>query len=90
MEEAAELGAEVFMAGPHRTKTLIARENRWRKESSVWCRMPSPVGVKLGIEPLHPMYTAERSVVVTLVQAIDLAEPYSAEDVGVIIDVFHV
>ena len=31
-------------------------------------------GVILGIEPLHPMYAAERSVVVTLKQANDIAE----------------
>ena len=31
-------------------------------------------GIKLGIEPLHPMYAAERSVIVSLAQANDLAE----------------
>lgn len=47
-------------------------------------------GVKLGIEPLHPMYAAERSVVNTLRQANDLAEPYSPDEVGVVVDAFHV
>jgi sugar phosphate isomerase/epimerase len=45
-------------------------------------------GVQLGIEPLHPMYAAERSVVVTMKQASDLAEQFSAS-VGVVADVFH-
>jgi sugar phosphate isomerase/epimerase len=47
-------------------------------------------GVTLGIEPLHPMYAAERSVVVTLRQANDLADQLSSSAAGVIVDVFHV
>jgi sugar phosphate isomerase/epimerase len=46
--------------------------------------------IKLGIEPLHPMYAAERSVVVTLKQAIDIAEQLSSSAAGVVIDAFHV
>lgn len=51
-------------------------------------------GVKLGIEPLHPMYAADRNVVVTLKQANDFAISLNAasggQNVGVVIDVFHV
>ncbi|ANL70131.1 xylose isomerase domain-containing protein [Rhizobium phaseoli] len=46
-------------------------------------------GVKLAIEPLHPMYAADRSCVNTLAQALDMCEPLG-EDVGVAIDVYHV
>jgi sugar phosphate isomerase/epimerase len=47
-------------------------------------------GVVLGIEPLHPMYAAERSVVVTLKQANDLAAQLASPAAGVIVDAFHV
>ena len=47
-------------------------------------------GVKLGIEPLHPMFAAGRSVIVTLAEANALASQFNSEDVGVIIDVYHV
>lgn len=47
-------------------------------------------GVKLGIEPLHPMYAADRSVINTLAQALDIAERYPPDQVGVVIDAFHV
>ena len=47
-------------------------------------------GIKLGIEPLHPMYAADRSVVVTLKQAREIAARFPSESVGVVIDVFHV
>ena len=47
-------------------------------------------GVRLAIEPLHPMYCADRSVVATLDQALVLAAPYPPEVVGVAVDAFHV
>ena len=47
-------------------------------------------GVRLAIEPLHPMMVAERSVIVTLEQALDLAERFDAGEVGVVVDVYHV
>lgn len=46
--------------------------------------------VRIGLEPLHPMYAAERSVLVTIGQALDLAQAYDAKDVGVILDTFHI
>jgi sugar phosphate isomerase/epimerase len=46
-------------------------------------------GVKLAIEPLHPMYAADRACVNTLAQALDLAETLGP-DVGVAVDVYHV
>ncbi|MEM6430420.1 MAG: sugar phosphate isomerase/epimerase family protein, partial [Deinococcota bacterium] len=51
-------------------------------------------GVKLGIEALHPMYAADRNVIVTLGQANDFAMKLNGDAsqpaVGVIIDCFHV
>ncbi|MGH3705427.1 MAG: TIM barrel protein, partial [Agromyces sp.] len=46
-------------------------------------------GVTLAIEPLHPMYASDRAVVSTLKQALDLAEPFAASTVGVVVDTFH-
>ncbi|MFJ3959208.1 sugar phosphate isomerase/epimerase family protein [Arthrobacter sp. NPDC090010] len=47
-------------------------------------------GVRLVLEPLHPMYAADRALISTLGQALDLAAPYSTEAVGVAVDTFHV
>ena len=44
---------------------------------------------KLAIEPLHPMYAADRACVNTLDQALDICEQLG-EGVGVAIDVYHV
>lgn len=47
-------------------------------------------GVRLAIEPLHPMYAADRCVVSTLAQALDLAERFPADQVGVCVDTYHI
>lgn len=47
-------------------------------------------GVRLVLEPLHPMYAADRALISTLGQALDLAAPYETNAVGVAIDTFHV
>jgi sugar phosphate isomerase/epimerase len=45
--------------------------------------------VPLAIEPLHPMYAADRACVNTLAQALDLCDVLG-EGVGVAVDVYHV
>ncbi|MEU6393119.1 sugar phosphate isomerase/epimerase family protein [Streptomyces sp. NPDC046939] len=47
-------------------------------------------GVRLAIEPLHPMFAADRCVVSTLAQALDIAERFPAHQVGVCVDTYHV
>lgn len=47
-------------------------------------------GIRLVLEPLHPMYAADRALISTLGQALDLAAPYNATAVGVAVDTFHV
>ncbi|WP_339153142.1 sugar phosphate isomerase/epimerase family protein [Streptomyces sp. F41] len=46
-------------------------------------------GVRLAIEPLHPMFASDRCVVSTLAQALDLAERFPAEQAGVVVDTYH-
>ncbi len=46
-------------------------------------------GVPLAIEPLHPMYAADRACVNTLEQALDICD-LLGDGVGVAIDVYHV
>ena len=47
-------------------------------------------GVRLVLEPLHPMYAADRALISTLGQALELAAPFDASTVGVAVDTFHV
>jgi len=46
-------------------------------------------GVKLAIEPLHPMYADARSAVNTLGQANDMVQALRSPHVGVAVDVYH-
>ena len=46
-------------------------------------------GVKLAVEPLHPMYADSRSAINTLGQANDLCERLTSPAVGVAVDVYH-
>ncbi|WP_223167908.1 sugar phosphate isomerase/epimerase family protein [Nonomuraea sp. SYSU D8015] len=47
-------------------------------------------GVRLAVEPLHPMMCAERSVIVTMAQAVELAAQFRPDEVGVAVDTYNV
>ena len=92
IEQAAELGAPVvvIVSGPAHGQSLSDARTTVIDGLREVLPDAEKAGVKLGIEPLHPMYAAERSVVVTLKQANDIAEQLSSPAAGVVIDAFHV
>ena len=47
-------------------------------------------GVRIVLEALHPIFAADRAVLSTLGQALDLAAPFPASTVGVVVDTYHV
>ncbi|MDO5287835.1 MAG: sugar phosphate isomerase/epimerase family protein [Actinomycetia bacterium] len=47
-------------------------------------------GVRLALEPMHPLFTADRGVLTTLGQSLDLAAEHPADAVGVVVDTYHV
>lgn len=47
-------------------------------------------GVRLALEPLHPMFAADRAVLSTLGQCLDVAAAFSSDQVGVVVDTYHV
>ncbi|MCP3030262.1 sugar phosphate isomerase/epimerase [Halobacillus sp. A1] len=92
IEEAAELGTEVLVlvCGPSPNKDL--QESRKWVQEGIESLIPfaEQHQVKLGIEPLHPMYAADRSVITTLGEANKMQRMLGSRQVGVIVDVFHV
>jgi sugar phosphate isomerase/epimerase len=48
------------------------------------------LGIRLGIEALHPMFCADRCVIASLGEAVDLSLLFPAEVVGVVVDTYHV
>jgi sugar phosphate isomerase/epimerase len=47
------------------------------------------LGVRLGIEALHPVFCADRCVISRLGEATDLARQFPADAVGVVVDTYH-
>ena len=92
VEQAAELGTDVLVlvCGPAPDGDLEAARRQVLEGIETLLPHAAEHGVQLGIEPLHPMMIAERSVVVTLAQALDLAERFDPAGVGVVIDAYHV
>ena len=48
------------------------------------------LGVNLALEPLHPVYAADRSCLATMRDAVDMCLSLAAPNVGVAADVYHV
>jgi len=48
------------------------------------------MGVRLGVEALHPMFCADRCVLSRLGDAVDLALLFPADAVGIVVDTYHV
>jgi len=93
IEEAATLGAPVLVlvSGglPPGSRDLDAARERVAAAVETLVPYAIDAGVTLGIEPLHPMYAADRCVVSTLGQALDIAERFPARAVGVVLDTYH-
>jgi sugar phosphate isomerase/epimerase len=92
IEEAATLGTDVLVlvCGPAATKDLAAGRAYVRECIEKLLPFAADYGVKLAIEPMHPMYAADRSVMVTLGQANAIVKELQAPNLGVVVDVFHV
>lgn len=92
--EAETLGTnELFLVVgglPDGDKDIIAARQRVADRLGELVPFAAEHGVRLVLEPLHPMYAADRALLSTLGQALDLAAPYPADAVGVAVDTFHV
>ncbi|MBT3331459.1 MAG: sugar phosphate isomerase/epimerase [Rhodospirillaceae bacterium] len=92
IDEAAALGADclVLVAGglPEGSKDLAAAREMIRDGIGAMLPHARANKVPLAIEPLHPMYAADRCAINTLSQALDLCDELGA-GVGVAVDVYH-
>jgi sugar phosphate isomerase/epimerase len=92
-DEAVALGAEclVLVVGglPEGSRDLEGARQMVEDGIARLLDHSRPANMPLAIEPLHPMYAGDRSVVNTLGQALDMAGRLGP-DVGVAIDAYHV
>lgn len=91
IQQAAELDAPVLVivSGPANGQTL--EDARATVMDGLLEILPDAekAGIILGIEPLHPMYAAERSVIVTLRQANDIVDRLASHAAAIVVDAFH-
>ncbi|MEO8523230.1 MAG: sugar phosphate isomerase/epimerase family protein [Caldimonas sp.] len=81
------------LAGTPQSKDLFAARSDVRDGIAATLDYARQVGMPLAIEPLHPMYAADRACVNTLEQALDLCDaldPERSGALGVAVDVYHV
>lgn len=94
VDEAATLGTDtlVLVSGglPAGSKDLRGARERIADALTELGPYAEEHGVRLAIEPLHPMFASDRCVVSTLAQALDLAERFPAHQVGVTVDTYHI
>jgi sugar phosphate isomerase/epimerase len=92
IEEAAVLGAPliVLVCGSDGRQSLETSREQIQEGIEKLLPLATENGVKLAIEPLHPMYAGDKSAVNTLAQANDMVEAINSPQVGVAIDVYHV
>jgi sugar phosphate isomerase/epimerase len=92
IDEAAELGADtlVLVCGPPPDRDLAAARRMVEDAIAALVPYARERRVRMAIEPLHPMYAAERSCITSLEEANVLAEKFDADTVGIVVDVYHV
>ena len=89
--EAAEIGAPllVLVCGAHPDQSLEQSRKQIQQGIEQILPVAQEYNIRLGIEPLHPMYAYKRSAINTLTQANDLVEDINDVLLGVVIDVYH-
>jgi len=91
IDQAAVVGAPliVLVCGADGRQSLVKSREQIAEGIMQLLPMAQSAGVKLAIEPLHPMYAGDRSAINTLKQANDMAEMINSDYVGIAVDVYH-
>ncbi|NJB85100.1 sugar phosphate isomerase/epimerase [Lewinella marina] len=91
LDEAASLGAPllVLVCGAEPRQSLTESRHQIQAGIESLIDHAAGCGVKMAIEPLHPMYADTRSAINTLGQANRVAEAIGHEQVGIAVDVYH-
>ena len=91
IDEAEALGAPMVVLVCGAEPRISLNQSRDQIKAGIEALLPysEQAGVKLAIEPLHPMYADTRSAINTMEQANDIAEYFNSDQVGVAVDVYH-
>ncbi len=93
LDDAAVLGAPVFVMVvgglPVGSKDLESARAQVREACGEMVARGAKIGVKIGLEPLHPVYAADRSCLTLLSEALDCCDAVGDPNIGVVIDCYH-
>ena len=91
IEQASAMGAPliVLVCGADKDQSLESSRDQIMQGIIRILPHAEAAGIRLAIEPLHPMYAGDRSAVNTIRQANDMAEKINSPWVGVAVDVYH-
>ncbi|WP_260704764.1 sugar phosphate isomerase/epimerase family protein [Edaphobacter flagellatus] len=92
IDEAAAIGTDllVLVNGPAPGRDIDGARQMVVDGIAAVAGHAAQSGVRLGVEPLHPMFAADRSVVVTMGEANEIAARFPAGQVGLVVDVYHI
>jgi sugar phosphate isomerase/epimerase len=92
VDEAAALGANalVMVVGGASPVSIVDARHMVSDGIAALVSYAHDAGVRIGLEPLHPMFAADRSVLATIDEALKIASNYPNTQVGVVLDVFHI
>ena len=92
IQDCATLGLPMLVMVCGATPGMSPAENFAQIRDGLGALTPfaADLGIKLAVEPLHPMYAADRSAITTMRAANDLCDAVNHPLVGVALDVFHV
>ena len=91
LREAAEIGAPllVLVCGADPKQSLSTSREQIKEGIERLLPTAESMGVRLGLEPLHPMYAHSRSAINTMKQANDFTDEIRHDLLGIVVDVFH-
>ena len=92
IDEAAAIGAEmvVLVCGAHPAIALAEARRQIIDAIAGLLEHAAARKVKLAIEPLHPMYAADRSAINRMAEARQVCEQLRSPWLGIAVDVYHV
>jgi len=92
IDEAAALGAEMVVLVVGAVPGMPLTEARQQVRDGIAAVLPhaESAGVRLAIEPLHPMYAADKSCINRMAEAREICENLQHPLVGIAVDVYHV
>jgi sugar phosphate isomerase/epimerase len=91
IDEAATIGASLVVLVCGAIRGISLPDQRKQIADAIHAILPHAKmsGIKLAIEPLHPMYAGDRSAINTMAQANDIVEQINHPNLGIAVDVYH-